>query len=336
MALIEKLNAIGEAIRTKTGKTEKMTLDEMPVEIASIEGGGGAPANPVIEALSVTENGTYNAPEGVDGYSPVSVNVPIPEGYIQPTGTKTITENGKHDVETFKEVEVNVPIPEGYIIPSGTKNITENGEHDVTEFAKVNVNVPTSGGGGGSSELPAGYRRADYIQFNGENFIDTGVKGNQDTQINLAFTWESTTQRHVFGCLSSGNTTGITSYMNGSWRFGDKSSSKNFNLKEPKLPYSALVNKSKISTITSNSNISGVADFETIGTLLVGGARSADGSVPTAGIIGKVFYFNLWQNEILTRKLVPVTDGSTYRFFDMVSKEFFDSITDVPLEGGDF
>lgn len=41
MALIEKLNAIGEAIRTKTGKTEKMTLDEMPIEIASIEGGGG-------------------------------------------------------------------------------------------------------------------------------------------------------------------------------------------------------------------------------------------------------------------------------------------------------
>lgn len=30
---------------------------------------------PVIESLSVTDNGTYEAPEGVDGYSPVSVNV---------------------------------------------------------------------------------------------------------------------------------------------------------------------------------------------------------------------------------------------------------------------
>lgn len=115
MALIEKLKAIGEAIREKTGKTEKMTLDEMPSEIASIKG-GGAPANPVIEALSVTKNGTYEAPSGVDGYSPVTVNVPIPEGYIQ---------------------------------PSGTKSITENGEHDVAEFAKVNVAVPTGGGGGG-------------------------------------------------------------------------------------------------------------------------------------------------------------------------------------------
>lgn len=34
-------------------------------------GGGGA----VIEPLSVTENGTYTAPSGVDGYSPITVNV---------------------------------------------------------------------------------------------------------------------------------------------------------------------------------------------------------------------------------------------------------------------
>lgn len=30
---------------------------------------------PVIQSLSVTENGTYTAPSGVDGYSPVTVNV---------------------------------------------------------------------------------------------------------------------------------------------------------------------------------------------------------------------------------------------------------------------
>lgn len=38
MALIDKLNAIGNAIRAKTGKTEKLTLDQMPIEIQSIEG----------------------------------------------------------------------------------------------------------------------------------------------------------------------------------------------------------------------------------------------------------------------------------------------------------
>lgn len=71
MALIDKLSAIGTAIRNKTGKTALMTLDEMPTEIASITSGG----DPVINPLEVTANGTYTATD-CDGYSPITVNVP--------------------------------------------------------------------------------------------------------------------------------------------------------------------------------------------------------------------------------------------------------------------
>lgn len=39
MALINKLSAIGEAIREKTGKEDLLTLDEMPAEIKGIESG---------------------------------------------------------------------------------------------------------------------------------------------------------------------------------------------------------------------------------------------------------------------------------------------------------
>lgn len=39
MALIEKLNAIGNAIRTKTGKSGKLSLAQMPEEILSIQTG---------------------------------------------------------------------------------------------------------------------------------------------------------------------------------------------------------------------------------------------------------------------------------------------------------
>lgn len=64
-----------------------------------------------------------------------------------------VTENGNYDifpdsgkVLSKASVKVNVPIPEGYVKPNGTKEITENGTHDVTEYASVNVNVPTGGG----------------------------------------------------------------------------------------------------------------------------------------------------------------------------------------------
>jgi hypothetical protein len=41
VALINKLNAIGDAIREKTGKEDLLTLDQMPSEIRSISGGAG-------------------------------------------------------------------------------------------------------------------------------------------------------------------------------------------------------------------------------------------------------------------------------------------------------
>lgn len=57
MALTDKLAAIGNAIRAKTGRTEKLTLDQMPNEIASIVTGDGTllPEN----ALNITGNCDY-------------------------------------------------------------------------------------------------------------------------------------------------------------------------------------------------------------------------------------------------------------------------------------
>lgn len=194
--------------------------------------------------------------------------------------------------------------------------------------------VVTATGGGGDSELPVGYSRVDYIEFTGGQLVDTGIIGNQDTQITVNFTWGSDKQNHVFGCASSGNTASITSYTNGSWRFGNKSATKTIQKNNTLLPYSACVNKTMIGVTGSNTSISGVLEFETVATLLLGGARAADGGLPTAGIVGRVFDFRIWDGDTPIQKLIPVTDGTAYRFWDDVSKTFFDSFTDTPLSGG--
>ena len=70
---------------------------------------GGAPVEPVIVSGTFTENDTYNAPEGVDGYNPVIVNVP------QTTVTSlSVTENGTYNAPegtAYSPVEVNVTAP---------------------------------------------------------------------------------------------------------------------------------------------------------------------------------------------------------------------------------
>ena len=50
MSVNEKMKAIADAIRDKTGKTEEMTLDQMATEIAGIETGGGS--EELIEVLA--------------------------------------------------------------------------------------------------------------------------------------------------------------------------------------------------------------------------------------------------------------------------------------------
>lgn len=123
------------------------------IVVTALGGGGGTtPANPVIEPLEVTQNGTYTAPAGVDGYSPVTVNVPIPNGYIKPSG----------------ELEV-----------------TENGTHDVTAYASVNVNVPT---GGGEPDPCEQYQRVKYIESAEDGtypYIITDFYADNDTGVEV-------------------------------------------------------------------------------------------------------------------------------------------------------
>lgn len=191
------------------------------------------------------------------------------------------------------------------------------------------------GSGGGIDGFPDGYTLCDYIQFTDGQFVDTGIIGNQDTRIQATFTWENSTQRHLYGCTSSDNTASVTSYMNGAWRFGNKSSNKTIGVKHSMVPYTSCVDKSTISVTNSVYSISGVNDFETVGTLLLGGARSSDGSLPTVGITGKVYRFRIWQNDVEVLNLWPVVSAEgVYRFFDSVSKTFFDSISSEALGGG--
>lgn len=76
------------------------------------EGTGGGSA--VVQPLSVTENGTYNPPSGVDGYAPVTVNVSggtvLPSGYTQKqyleaSGTQYIDTGIKAQGGCYAEVE---------------------------------------------------------------------------------------------------------------------------------------------------------------------------------------------------------------------------------------
>lgn len=100
---------------------------------------GGTIVDAVLAETTITENGTHTPPTGVDGFSKVEVNVPIPEVEKPILEPLTVTENGAYTpsagVDGFSEVVVDVMtgggIP-GPITAIAAGSITPTS--DITEF----------------------------------------------------------------------------------------------------------------------------------------------------------------------------------------------------------
>ena len=126
---------------TKTIKTAGKYC-EADILVENTPDGGDAP---VINSLSVTANGTYTAPSGVDGYSPINVNVP--QG-ITPTGNINITDTNVTDVTNYATAQV-----------VDADLVAENIKKDINILGIVG----TFEGGGGS--LPTSITKIDGGSF---------------------------------------------------------------------------------------------------------------------------------------------------------------------------
>ena len=78
-----------------------------------------------LQEKTFTANGAYTPDEGYDGFNKVIVNVPIPAGFVKPTGTRTVTTNGTYDISGYASVKVNVPETEDSPMPVEVESMAE-------------------------------------------------------------------------------------------------------------------------------------------------------------------------------------------------------------------
>ena len=158
MALTDKLTAIANAIRAKTGKTNTMTLDEMVTEILNISvtsGGGGSntPTSVSVDDVWVT-NSTMVEGKTVYESKPIG-NSNKTVATISISGVRTLTlmiknesENAYDFTEAF-EIDTETPSRNGgKFTAKGTADWvqcvynTDGGEHTI----KVMYSKDSSGG----------------------------------------------------------------------------------------------------------------------------------------------------------------------------------------------
>lgn len=158
MSVNEKMTAIANEVRTLSGVSDKLGLDEMAShtkdantevdtqkdlihQIAEALQGKAAvgEAKPVVEPLEVTENGTYTAPDGVDGYSPVTVNVVSGGGNeFEALLTNKLTELNS-DVSSIRQYSFRGATALTSVnLPKATK-IETNAFYGCTKLASVNM-----------------------------------------------------------------------------------------------------------------------------------------------------------------------------------------------------
>ena len=100
---------------------------------------------PKLQSKTVTANGSVTSDSGYCGLSDVQVNVQpkLQTKEVTPTkGKQVVQPDSSYD--GLSQVTINA-IPDSYIIPSGSQTITTNGTYDVTEKASVVVNIPSGG-----------------------------------------------------------------------------------------------------------------------------------------------------------------------------------------------
>lgn len=101
----------------------------------------GSTQEPVIQSLSVSENGTYTVPEGVDGYNPV--NVSVPDRYQD--GYNDGYDDGKADGEKdgydsgYADGVNSVVIKPLTVTENKTYNASD---YECSGFNPVNGNIP--------------------------------------------------------------------------------------------------------------------------------------------------------------------------------------------------
>lgn len=134
--------ALGTQSKTATPSSASQTITPDSGKLLSSVVVEAAPLDDAKTVAAGTVAKTVSPGAGKLGIKAVTIN-PTPSSAKTATPTKSVQNITPEEGELLSGVTVNA-IPDQYIIPTGSQTVTANGDVDVTALASVTVNVPNA------------------------------------------------------------------------------------------------------------------------------------------------------------------------------------------------
>ena len=200
---------------------------------------------------------------------------------------------------------------------------------DFIRFSNLNTALQSQ-----TKSLPSGYKRLEYIQTNGSQYINTGYIPTKNTKIEMEFYNSAKSLNAVFGARTSANVNDFNLFASlynlNEFVFDTSGVRKIISqkaLRNQKI--SAQVDKITINDITTST---GVANLNCEYPLYLFSVNTA-GSFHTNCALCKLYYFKIYENNVLQKDMIPAIrlEDNKAGLYDLISGVFY-----VDENGGNF
>lgn len=171
----------------------------------------------------------------------------------------------------------------------------------------------------GTGEIKPGYIPLDYVIFDGDSYIDTGLK-HVSCRIETAVKYEAGQSRRMLtGWSGAGSYWGMTS--NGKLEVSGANVTTETNLTDYTTLEIVLDNENLLFTVTADNATKTVQAVYASNTYTIGCSTPSSANK----IIGNVYYHRAYNTDgVLIQDLRPCIDpDGTVCFYDMVTKKYF-------------
>lgn len=182
---------------------------------------------------------------------------------------------------------------------------------------------------------PKLYTVLEYIEYSGEQVIDTGFKPNNNTRVYLKI--ESLKSDQDYTAIFGGRTSS-TSASFSFWIVDDSFFRFDYGTQKKEIRTNALgnfvidINKNSVS-INGNTSTTSSQTFQSKNSIRIGSNVS---NSEKRNFVGKMYYFKIYDNGNLVRDYIPVKmkDSGEIGFYDKVNEIFYKNVGTGAFIGG--